>query len=56
MRTDWVITGGLRIDRHDLRSTHEEADILVAQLAISFSLLDKSVRVVCDDTETLTTN
>ena len=43
------ITGGLRIDRHDLRSTHEEADILVAQHAISLSLLDKSVRVVCDD-------
>ena len=51
MRTDWDITGGLWIDRHDLRSTHEEADILVAQLAISFSLLDKSVRVVCDDTD-----
>ena len=44
------ITGGLRIDRHDLRSTHEEADILIAQQAISLSLLDKSVRVVCDDT------
>ena len=45
------ITGGLRIDRHDLRSTHEEADILIAQHAISLSLLDKSVRVVCDDTD-----
>ena len=45
------ITGGLMIDRHDLRSTHEEADTLIAQHAISFSLLDKyvSVRVVCDD-------
>ena len=43
------ITGGLSIDRHDLRSTHEEADILIAQHAISLSLLDKSVRVVCDD-------
>ena len=45
------ITGGLRIDRHDLRSKHEEADILIAQHAISLSLLDKSVRVVCDDTD-----
>ena len=47
------ITGGLRIDIHDLRSTHEEADILIAQHAISLSLLDKSVRVVCDDTDIL---
>ena len=43
------ITGSLRIDRHDLRSTHEDADILIAQHAISLSLLDKSVRVVYDD-------
>ena len=33
------ITGGLRIDRHELRSKHEEADILIAQHAISLSLL-----------------
>ena len=44
------ITGGLWIDRHDLRSTHEEADILIAQHAISLSLVGKCVRVVCDDT------
>ena len=42
-------TGGLRIDRHDLSSTHEEADILIAQHAISLLLLDKSVRVDCAD-------
>ena len=47
------ITGGLRIDRHDLRFTHEEADILIAQHAISLSLLGKSVRVVCNDTDVL---
>ena len=41
------ITGGLRIDRHYLRSTHEEADILIAQHAISLSLLVESVSVVC---------
>ena len=45
------IAGGLRIDIHDLRSTHEEADILIAQHAISLSLLGKYVRVVCDDTD-----
>ena len=45
------ITGGLRIDRHDFHSTHEEADILIAQHAISLSLFRKSVRVVCDDTD-----
>ena len=30
------ITGGLWIDRHDLRSTHEEVDMLIAQHAIVF--------------------
>ena len=47
------ITGGLRIDRHDIRSTHEEEDILIAQHSISLSLLGKSVRVVCDDIDVL---
>ncbi len=45
------ITGGPRIYRHDIRSIHEEADILIAQHAISLSLLGKSVRVVCGDTD-----
>jgi len=45
------IVGGVRIDRQDLRSTHEEADIIIAQHAISSALLDKSVRVVCEDTD-----
>ena len=45
------ITSGLRIDRRDLCSTHEEADIVITQHAISLSLLGKSVRVVCDDTD-----
>ena len=45
------ITGGLRIDRHDLRSTHDEADIPIAQHAISLSLLGNSVHLVCDDTD-----
>ena len=43
------ITGGLRIDRHGLYSTHEEADILIAQHAISYLLYCKYVLVVCDD-------
>ena len=41
----------MRIDHRDLCSTHEEADILITQHAISLSLLGKSVRVVCDDTD-----
>jgi len=32
------------------RMSHEEADILITQHAISLSLLGKSIRVVCDDT------
>ena len=31
--------------------SHEEADILITQHAISLSLLGKSVRVVCGDTD-----
>ena len=34
------ITGGLRIDRHDLCSTHWDADIPIAQHAISLSLYE----------------
>ena len=45
------IASGVRIDRRDLCSTHEEADILITQHAISLSLLGRSVRVVCDDTD-----
>ena len=45
------ITGGLMIDRHDLRCTLVEADMLIEQHAISLSLLGKFVRVVCDDTD-----
>ena len=47
------ITNGLKIERHDLSSSHEEADIIIAQHAIASSLLDKSVHVVCDDTDVL---
>ena len=39
------ITGG------HIRSTYEEADIQITQHTISLSLLGKSVRVVCGDTE-----
>ena len=48
------ITGGLWIDRHDIRYTqsHDEVDILIAQHAsISLSFLGKYVRIVCDDTD-----
>ena len=41
----------MRIDRHDLCSSYEEADILITQHAIALALLGKSVNVVCDDTD-----
>ena len=44
------ITSGMTIDRHDLRSTHAETVILIAQHAIALSLIGKPVRVACDDT------
>ena len=47
------IVGGVRIDRHDLCSTYEEADIGITQHAISCSLSDKCIRVVCHDTDVL---
>ena len=46
------ITGGLRIDRHDLCSTHEAADILIAQHALSLSLYNASLFVLCATTQT----
>ena len=45
------ITYRVRIDCQDLRSSHEEEDIIITQHAISASLLGKVVRVVCDDTD-----
>ena len=45
------IDRGVRIDRHDLCSSHEEADILITQHAIALGPLGKSVNVVCDDTD-----
>ena len=56
------ITGGLRIDRHDLRSTHEEGDIPIAQHAISLPLTGKSgvssvkLRSIPPTTESFTEN
>ena len=40
--------GGVRIDRHDLCSTHELADIIITQHAISCSLSGMCDRVVCN--------
>ena len=45
------IDRGVRIDRHDLCSSHEEVHILITQHAIALGLLGKSVNVVCDDTD-----
>ena len=43
------IDRGLRIDQHDLCSSHEEADIHITQHAIALRLLGKSVNVVFDN-------
>ena len=45
------IVGGVRIARHDLCSTHEEADIVITEHAISCSLSGKCVHVVCYGTD-----
>ena len=45
------IAHGVRIDRQELSSSHEEADIIITQHAIFASILGKVVRVVCDDTD-----
>ena len=45
------IVGGVRIARHDLCSTHEDADIVITEHAISCSLSGKCVHVVCYGTD-----
>ena len=40
----------LKINHRNLSSSHEEAVVIIAQLAVAMSLEDKSVCVVCDDT------
>ena len=45
------IVGGVRINRRDLCSAHEEADVMITQHAIMSSLSGKSVRVMCEDTD-----
>ena len=45
------IVGGVRIDRHNLCSTHEAADIVITQHVIPWSLSGKCVRVVCRDND-----
>ena len=47
------IVGGVRIARHDLCSTHEEADIAITEHAISCSLSGKCVHAVCYGTDVL---
>ena len=42
------ITHDLKIIRRDFSSSHEEAAVIIAQLAVAMSLEDKSVCVVCD--------
>ena len=42
---------GIRKDLQNLRSSHEEADLIIIQHAVSASILGQAVRVVCDDTD-----
>ena len=44
-------SNGVRIDRTDIRCEHEEADPIIAQMAILASLDNKSVRNVTEDTD-----
>ena len=45
------ITDGKTINRQDLRSTHEDADVIIIQHAISSSMNGKRVTVMCEDTD-----
>ena len=45
------ITHDSEITRRDPSSSHEEANVIIAQLAVAMSLEDKKVCVVCDDTD-----
>ena len=45
------ITDGKTINRQDLRSTHEEADVIITQHAISSSMNGKRVTVLCENTD-----
>ena len=44
------ITHDLKNNGRDLSSSHEEAVVIITQLAVAMSLEDKSVCVVCEDT------
>ena len=45
------ITNGVRIDRKDIRCEHEEADPIIAQMAILASLNNESVLTITEDTD-----
>ena len=45
------ISNGKRVDRKDIRCEHEEADPIIAQMAILASLEKKSVMNVTEDTD-----
>ena len=48
------ITNGVKIIRHDISSSHEEAGLIIAQHAIIANINNQSVGVVSDDTDVLT--
>ncbi len=47
----WRLIWGVRLERRDLSSSHEEADPILVQHAISRCMQGEKVRVVSDDTD-----
>ena len=48
------ISGGVLIDRRDLKNTHEEADVIIVNRVVDLAKNGAtSLKVVCDDTDVL---
>ena len=46
------VCNGVRIQRQDLRTAHEEADVIIPQQVIYLSSISAStIKVICDDTD-----
>lgn len=43
--------GGVPIQRHDMATSHEEADVIIVQQAIMLADEGRSIRVLADDTD-----
>ena len=46
------ITNGIEHQRHDIKTTHEEADVIIVQQVVHLaSARVTNIRVICDDTD-----